>query len=124
MSASGPVINRVRIRENPGQLRDLGFDLVHVLLSYSRRPDLAMDLEAIVSQLRRALTRKSVERVSVQSEAAPRVWRIADRFDEVELQTLIANFRAGLTLTQLVAQYGISRSSIQRLLRANGVSRK
>ena len=83
-----------------------------------------MDLEAIVSQLRCALTRKPVERISVQSEASPRVWRITDRFDEAELRTLIANFQAGLTLTQLVAQYGISRSSIQRLLRANGVSRK
>jgi hypothetical protein len=52
------------------------------------------------------------------------VWRIEDRFDEAELRTLVANFEAGQSLTQLAAQHGISRSSIKRLLKARGVARK
>jgi len=84
-----------------------------------------MDLEVLVNQLRRALSRdQQVGRISVHSEAAPRVWRIADRFDAAELRTLVADFEAGMSLTQLVTQHGISRSSIKRLLKANRVSRK
>lgn len=99
--------------------------MVHALLSYSKRPDLATDLETVVNQLSRALSRSQpVRRISVHSEAPPRAWRIADRFDEAELRTLVVNFQAGLSIMQLAAQYGISRSSIKRLLKAEGVSRR
>ena len=50
----------------------------------------------------------------------PRLRRIRET---VDVDELVSQFRAGRMIKELAEQYGISRSSLKRLLRESGVRR-
>jgi DNA invertase Pin-like site-specific DNA recombinase len=49
--------------------------------------------------------------------APVRRWRLADRLDEQIIRKLLADQRSGATRRELVERYGISMSSVKRILR-------
>jgi hypothetical protein len=93
--------------------------MVDIVRSYSKRPDLLEDLDRAVRRLAQAAkTHASDQPLSVRSSGrVGRVWALAERLTEAEVRALAANFRAGTRKWRLVAQYGISESSVKRILR-------
>lgn len=51
------------------------------------------------------------------SSSAPRRWRLVDRLGEQVIRKLLADRRAGATKRELIERYGISRSSVKRILK-------
>jgi DNA-binding GntR family transcriptional regulator len=49
--------------------------------------------------------------------APPRRWRLVDRLGEQIIRDLLRDSRAGITQRRLAVRYGISLSSVKRLLR-------
>jgi DNA invertase Pin-like site-specific DNA recombinase len=49
--------------------------------------------------------------------ADPQPWRVADRLGADELDRLLADWRNGTAKTTLARRYGISLSSVKRILR-------
>jgi hypothetical protein len=57
---------------------------------------------------------------SVRSAQSPRQWRVGDRLSEADVERLIAACTAGTSKRKLAEHYGISESSIKRLIRQHG----
>lgn len=51
---------------------------------------------------------------------APRRWRLVDRLGEQIIRDLLRDGRAGATQRALAERYGISLSSVKRIVRKNG----
>lgn len=86
--------------------------------SYSNRQDLADALVSALTQLRKAQEQSSQPARSVRSgpvSARPR--RVVDRLTGAELEGLIAAGTEGASKRQLAGRYGISESSVKRLIR-------
>lgn len=89
---------------------------------YSKRSDLADALVRAVSQLHSAQQQVGVARVSVQSIGrSDREWRVSDRLSEDQLRQLVDAFRTGTPKRKLAEDYGISESSVKRLIRKHRV---
>ncbi|WP_163513579.1 helix-turn-helix domain-containing protein [Fodinicola acaciae] len=101
--------------------RQTGSDLrewVELVGAYSNHPDLANTLVSTAQQLHEAQARQGMDAPTVSSTGrSPQLWRVADRLNEDEIRLLIAAFMAGTPKVQLAKQYGISLSSVKRLLR-------
>jgi hypothetical protein len=54
----------------------------------------------------------------------PHVHKLAHRLTEEEVSTLQDAYRAGTSLAELQQQFGLSRGSVQRVLREAGVRRR
>lgn len=99
--------------------------LVGVLLWYSKRPDIADDLERTLRKLTHALSEaqgdgsKSVRNDHHRS----RVW-VRDRLTEEDVERLIVRYREGATQRELVKEFKIGCTSLKRLLRERGIQRK
>jgi DNA invertase Pin-like site-specific DNA recombinase len=71
--------------------------------------------------------RRWVEQGRTGDEATPvalaercqsgRQWRVRDRLSEAEVRQLVKAFQAGTTKHELAERYGISLSSVKRVLR-------
>jgi histidine ammonia-lyase len=97
--------------------------LVDLIRAYSNRRDLADALVSTVQQLRQAQAQISGPANSVRS--APlrtRQWRIGDRLSEADTEQLVAAFTADTSKRKLADRYGVSESSVKRLIRLNGAS--
>lgn len=89
-----------------------------LLTAYSKRSDLADALVRAVHQIQRARERSSRQPQSVQSEGkSGRQWRVADRLTETDVRLLVVAFEGGTPKWKLAEQYGVSESSVKRLLR-------
>jgi DNA-directed RNA polymerase specialized sigma24 family protein len=92
---------------------------VDLLTSYSKRTDLLSDLQEALRQLRQATTDDAPP--SVRSVRSPdrkhRTWALSDRLTEVQIQEIVTAFEAGTAKHKLASVYGISESSVKRLLR-------
>jgi hypothetical protein len=51
------------------------------------------------------------------------MWSERHRLSEADVAELVGQFAAGVTRTALVEKYGISLSSVKRLLRGHGAHR-
>jgi len=93
-----------------------GVDLIR---AYSKRQDLHDDLARARRQLDQARAGIGTERsISVSSAGrSEREWRVDQRISPVEVDHLVAAFRAGTPQSQLAERYGVSLSSVKRLLR-------
>lgn len=91
--------------------------------AYSNRRDLADSLVSTVQQLRQAQGQGSEAPSSVHSTRSPSRWRIGHRLSEADRERLIAAFAAGMSKRKLAGQYGISESSVKRLIRQRGASK-
>lgn len=93
--------------------------MVEVLRHYSNCPELLDDLERAVQQLAEAAAAAPVdERLSVH--ATGRVGRkhgLQDRLTEADVQKIVLSFEAGTPRHKIANEYGISVSSVGRLLR-------
>ncbi len=102
--------------------------MVDLVRAYSKRQDLCDDLSRAVLRLRsqQAKSHQSTShgRVSVRSVARSQPQRLADRFTDEDESKLIQGYRDGLTIRDLAAQFSIGTTSVKKLLREHGVSRK
>lgn len=87
--------------------------------SQSNRSDLCEELLRTLRRLERALAADGQsEPVSVRSTGrSPRDWRVNDRLTDSEISMLVLRFRQGTPKHRLAEQYGISESSVKRILR-------
>jgi DNA invertase Pin-like site-specific DNA recombinase len=58
-----------------------------------------------------------------RDDSTPTVWRVRDRLSDEQVTTLVARFQSGELQTELAAEYGVSRSTIKRLLARHGARR-
>jgi hypothetical protein len=98
---------------------------VDLLITYSKRADLALDLDKAADQLSRATNDgQSDERQSVRSVGATRrTDLLEDRLSADDVDALVSAFTSGIPKLKLAEQYGISLSSVKRLLRLHSVSK-
>jgi hypothetical protein len=87
---------------------------VEVLRRYSNRRDL---LKPLVSVLERIEAGDCEDVPGVQSHGPLEPWRVNDRLSAAELQELVNQLQAGVSRPKLAQRYGISLSSVKRLLR-------
>lgn len=72
----------------------------------------------MVQRLRRAQERHDERPVSVHSTGRrQRQWEVTDRLSEADVRLLVQAFEGGTPKWKLAEQYGISESSVKRLLR-------
>ena len=93
-------------------------------MAYSKRSDLCDELGQVVH----ALDSKHVEygttvSRSVANGHAPRVWRIADRLAQEDIERLVSRYKEGATGRELACEFSIGLSSTKMLLRVNGARR-
>jgi hypothetical protein len=106
-----------------GARKHCQLNLVDLLLSYSKRPELADDLATALRKLKTALSDKHEGSKSVRTEhERTRVW-LRDRLTEGAIRQLVTRYQAGATGRELAAEFGISHSSVKRLLRERRVRR-
>ncbi len=89
------------------------------MTAYSNRLDLANKLVKTMQRLRRAEEQAAGTRVSVRSTGrSDRRWRVRDRLGEGDVRALVAGFVVdGTPKWKLAQQYGVSESSVKRLVR-------
>ena len=98
---------------------------VDVAWTWSKRQDLADLLRSRVCRLTGqdptpVEDRQASPRTTAKAEVPKRV---ADRLGEATVRQLIEDRRAGAKLRELVDRYGISESSVKRLLRSSAARR-
>lgn len=86
---------------------------------YSNRYELLDDLDQAARRLARAVAADpGGEPVSVRSTGrVGRVLAVRDRLSEADVRAIVEKFEAGTPKHQLAEMYGISLSSVKRLLR-------
>jgi transcriptional regulator of aromatic amino acid metabolism len=62
--------------------------------------------------------------VRVATECVIRSWRLRDRFSPGDFQVMIDLYRSGVTARRVAEKFGVSLSSVKRVLRQHGVDRK
>ena len=89
---------------------------MELLTAYSHTPERLDDLRKAVEIVRR---QEADEPDAERNEDAsrPRQWSMADRLSPEEVQTIINRYRTGTIAKDLAATFGISLSSVRRLLR-------
>ena len=95
---------------------------VEIIGHYSNTPSLLPDLRRTLD----AVTTMVVEDDQpgyLQDASAGRAWKVKDRLSSSEIEQLIESFRQGVTIRELVARYGISRTSVGAVLRQHGARR-
>jgi hypothetical protein len=89
--------------------------LVEVLRRYSNRPDL---LEPVVEVLRRIEAGDRADEPGVCSTGrGGGLIPVLDRLSEADIAKIVQRFRAGVAKHKLAAEYGMSLSTMKRLLR-------
>jgi hypothetical protein len=97
---------------------------VDLMGSYSNRPDLADALVRAVQRLRQAQRDQTSAPRSVRSTGrSERQWRVDDRLSEADACQLVAAFESGMPKWKLAERYGISESSVKRILRRHRAAR-
>jgi hypothetical protein len=101
-------------------------DVVDLLHAYSNRTDLLVDLEEAARRLGQALGSTESDQARSVRTLAPgfRKRQVAYRLGEVAVAQLVARFGAGTAKHKLAEEYGISLSSVKRLLRAESAKRQ
>jgi DNA invertase Pin-like site-specific DNA recombinase len=103
---------------------DLQMTRVDLMGAYSNRQDLADSLVSTMQQLRQAQAQGGESVPSMRSTRSHRQWRVGDRLGEAEIEELIGAFTAGMSKRKLAERYGISESSVKRLIRQHGASKQ
>jgi DNA-directed RNA polymerase specialized sigma24 family protein len=70
------------------------------------------------------LLAKPAERPTEQTPSRPHIHKLAQRLMADEVHALHEAYRAGASLTELQQQFGLSRGSVQRLLREAEIRRR
>jgi hypothetical protein len=95
--------------------------MVELCSRYSNRDDL---LKPLVSVLDRINSEPPISDPMDQLPSAdgsdPQAWRVNERMSPEDGKALVKSYLAGSTIRLLSEQYGISGSSVKRLLRQHG----
>lgn len=94
---------------------------VDLVSAYSNRDDLVFELVTAMRQLEEARSAGGSEsRLSVQSVGrVGRAHGLQDRLSQADLQNVVTEYEAGELRKDLAERYGISVSSVARILRAH-----
>jgi hypothetical protein len=115
--------SRLRLKERASdQVKDR-IQRVDLITSYSKRRDLADALVSAVQQLRQAQARGGRAAPSMRSDLSLRPWRVEHRLSRVDVEQILVAFAAGTPKRELAERYGISESSVKRLIRQQGASK-
>src|SRR6266542_1709725 len=100
--------------------------LVDVLAAYSNRADLLVDLGAIKHRLAQAVGSTDPDGGRSVHTLAPgfRKQQVAQRLGAVAVAQLVARFEAGTPKHRLAIEYGISESSVKRVIRRHRAQRR
>jgi hypothetical protein len=101
-------------RKSPGQGRNSNSG-VEVLVAYSHSTQAA--------ELLRCQTAALTSPVRAPGPSATRPWSLCDRLNERDIAELITDYHDGATAASLAADYGLSLTSVKRLLHLAGVRR-
>lgn len=95
---------------------------VGLIRDYSKRPDVGDDLKRARYRLGKAVAADTQsKRLSVASTGRkPRVWSMEERLSPETITAMIADYRAGSIGKEIAEKYGISLSSVRRLMRKHG----
>jgi hypothetical protein len=105
----------MKIIDRPSDQQKHRVDLV---TDYSNHPDLAYALVNALQQLRAAQERPLDSTTSVRSTGRSKQPRpVADRLGDANVRAIVEAADAGTPKWQLAERYGISLSSVQRLVR-------
>jgi Trp operon repressor len=74
------------------------------------------DVRDIVAHAAQAVTHVKLDHSAPLSLAARRRWRLVDRLGEQIIRELLTDSRAGTPQRELAERYGISVSSVKRIL--------
>jgi len=88
--------------------------LAEALRRYSNRPDL---LGPMIDVLRRIVVGDQVDEPGGAESREGCSLRLSDRLSEADVVKMVGRFRAGMAKHKLAAEYGMSLSSVKRLLR-------
>lgn len=107
---------------SPGLDRPGLFLHVGLIRDYSRRPDVGDDLKRSRYRLAKAVAADvPSKRLSATSTGRrPRVWSIEERLSPETVAAMIADYQAGSIGKEIAEKYGISLSSVRRLMRKYG----
>ena len=97
--------------------------LPEVITHCSNTPDLLSDLRCTVDAVTSIVVEDDEPDLSATAPIA-RDWPVKDRLVSSDIDQLVESFKAGVTIPELVAHYGISRSSVKTLFRQRGVRRR
>jgi hypothetical protein len=89
---------------------------VDLVSAYSKRLDLLVDLDHAAQQLGQANSDTGTPSVRSTSRVG-RAHSLEDRLTDAAVQKIILSFQGGTPRYKIAAQYGISVSSVGRLLR-------
>jgi len=95
---------------------------LEIVTHYSNTPELLSDLRRTVEAVTELTVEDDEPDLSITAPGG-RPWQIKDRLCATDIEQLIESFEAGMTIPELVARYGICRSSVKTLLRRRGVRR-
>ena len=93
--------------------------MVETVRRYSKQPHLWRTSKRLAK-----LLTNPMERPAEPTPSRPRVHKLAHRLTAEEVRTLRQEYRAGAPLADLQQRFGLSRGSVQRLLREAGVRRR
>jgi DNA invertase Pin-like site-specific DNA recombinase len=97
---------------------------VELIRDYSKRPDLGVDLKRARYRLAKAVEAdKPHERLSAASTGrAATGWRVSDRLTDEDVAAIVERGREGVSKVKIAEAFGISHSSVKRILKAHGIS--
>ena len=93
-----------------------------LIRDYSRRLDVGDDLKRSRYRLTKAVAADTPsKRLSVTSTGRkPRVWSMEERLSPETIVAMIADYHAGSIGKEIAEKYGVSLSSVRRLMRKHG----
>ena len=98
---------------------------MELLRRYSNREDLLKPLVSVLERINEDLPASQEEAQLVSADGpTSRAWHVSDRLLPTDVKTLGASYLAGSTIRVLAEQYGISTSSVKRLLREQGARKQ
>jgi hypothetical protein len=92
-----------------------GYSFEEVLAAYSH--------SAQASELRLCLHDTSVGRRPRRRPVKKQAWSLSDRLSEGQRLAIVDAYRSGMTAARLAAAYGLSLSSLKRILRSAGATK-
>ena len=95
---------------------------MELIAHYSNTPQLLSDLRRTVEAVTSIMVEEDEPDLSTTAPGGSD-WRVKDRLSAADIDELVGSFKDGTTIPELVARYGISRSSVKTLLRQRQVRR-
>lgn len=103
------------------QVRAPGTFPVELLRRYSNRDDLLKPLVSVLERISEESPASDEEAQPASADgSSPQAWRVSDRLSSADIKILVRSYLAGSTIRELAQQYGISTTSVKRVLREHG----